>query len=130
MSRYITNYENLSLWQMSEEELPELSKFVIEENYKHHQPQMYSDRNFSEDGRLGEIQEDGAILWNYERLGKHCFCTTPSKCQKCKLFPSCPGICSQKIIESGDEAPCYISKPFSIEDYVLYNYKLKTLQTK
>lgn len=87
-------------------------------------------RNFSEDGRLGEIQEDGAILWNYERLGKHCFCTTPSKCQKCKLFPSCPGICSQKIIESGDEAPCYISKPFSIEDYVLYNYKLKTLQTK
>lgn len=60
MSRYITNYENLSLWQMSEEELPELSKFVIEENYKHHQPQMYSDRNFEAE-YLSVLKEEKAF---------------------------------------------------------------------
>lgn len=60
MSRYITNYENISLWQMSEEELPELSKFVIEENYKHHQPQMSLDRN-SEAEFLSVLKEEKAF---------------------------------------------------------------------
>lgn len=60
MSRYITNYENLSLWQISEEELSELSKFVIEENYKHHQPQMSSDRNFEAEF-LSVLKEEKAF---------------------------------------------------------------------
>ena len=84
-------------------------------------------RDFNISHSVGELIQNGDIIWNYDKLKEYSFSKIPSKCQNCKLFPSCPGICSQKIIDMGDEAPCYIGKPFSIEDYVLFNYKLKTL---
>lgn len=86
-------------------------------------------RNFSHENSLGKLSSNGSIIWDYEKLKGYCFSKIPNKCQKCKLFPSCPGICSQKVIEEGDNAPCFINDPFSVEDYVLYNYNLKTFQT-
>lgn len=35
-ANYITNFKGLTLWQASADELPELAKFVVWENYAHH----------------------------------------------------------------------------------------------
>ncbi len=36
MDKYITSFENCSIWQLSKAGLLSLSKFVVNENYKHH----------------------------------------------------------------------------------------------
>lgn len=36
MDRFITNYENITLWQMARASFPKVAKFVVKENYKHH----------------------------------------------------------------------------------------------
>ena len=36
MDKFITSYDNYSIWQLSENGLMELSEFVVMENYKHH----------------------------------------------------------------------------------------------
>lgn len=85
-------------------------------------------RDFSEPQRVGKLSHTGEIIWDYDKLKQYVFTQIPLKCRNCKIFPSCPGICSQKVIEKGEDAPCYMMEPFTVEDYVLYNYKLKTLQ--
>ena len=91
MNRYITSYGEVSLWQIDEDGLSELSRFVIEENYKHHQPQISSKSNLK-DEFLAILEEEKAFFryssvivakdkyhnligairvtsWNYQRKG-------------------------------------------------------------
>lgn len=84
-------------------------------------------RNFDAENRVGMLMKTGEISWNYSKLKEYCFASIPFKCQDCKLFPVCTGICSQKIIEMGDKTPCIIDAQFSIEDYILYNYKVNQI---
>ena len=86
-------------------------------------------RDFLESQRIGKLSHTGEIIWDFDKLKQYVFAQMPSKCKSCKMFPSCPGICSQKVIEEGENAQCCIMPPFTIEDYVLYNYKLNTLQS-
>ncbi|WP_373810685.1 hypothetical protein [Porphyromonas macacae] len=37
MDRFITKFEEITLWQLSKESLFSLAKFVVDENYIHHQ---------------------------------------------------------------------------------------------
>ena len=37
MDRFITSHENYSIWQLAESGLLDLARFVVAENYKHHQ---------------------------------------------------------------------------------------------
>lgn len=61
MNRYITSYGEVSLWQIDEDGLSELSRFVIEENYKHHQPQISSESNLK-DEFLAILEEEKAFF--------------------------------------------------------------------
>ena len=36
MDRFITSYDNITLWQVTRASLPSIARFVVEENYKHH----------------------------------------------------------------------------------------------
>lgn len=85
-------------------------------------------RDFNGSNSIGELLPTGDIIWDYTRLQQYSYSPVPLKCKKCKLFPSCMGTCSQSIIENGDDVPCIIKKPFTIEDYVLFSYKLKSMQ--
>ncbi|MBT9660240.1 SPASM domain-containing protein [Odoribacter splanchnicus] len=84
-------------------------------------------RNFNSDNKVGKLLKTGEISWDYSKLKEYCFASIPSKCQACKIFPICTGICSQKVIEMGDQTPCMIESQFSIEDYILYNYKVNQI---
>lgn len=36
MDKFITSYDNITLWQVTRASLPSIARFVVEENYKHH----------------------------------------------------------------------------------------------
>lgn len=80
-------------------------------------------RNFDAENQVGKLLKTGDIAWDYSKLKEYCFASVPSRCQECQLFPTCTGICSQEIIESGDQNSCIIDTSFTIQDYILYNYK-------
>lgn len=82
-------------------------------------------RDFNDSNSIGKLLPSGDVIWDFDRLKQYSFAQVPSKCKECKLFPACTGICSQKIVETGDYSPCIINAPFTIEDYVLFGYKLK-----
>lgn len=84
-------------------------------------------RNFTSENQIGKLLKTGEISWDYSKLKEYCFAKVPFKCQECKIFPICTGICSQKVIEMGDQTPCVIDSQFSIEDYILYNYKVNRI---
>lgn len=49
MDRFITSYENITLWQITRASLPEVARFVVNENYKHHKSEKIEIRSFSKD---------------------------------------------------------------------------------
>ena len=87
-------------------------------------------RNFNCKNRIGNLLDTGEIHWDYAKLKEYCFSTIPLKCKICKIFPVCVGICSQQIMEQGEQASCIIERPFDIQDYILYNYKINHLLKK
>lgn len=82
-------------------------------------------RDFTKEKSYGNLNSLGFIEWDTELLKKRLSIEIPQKCQKCKLLPCCPGICSQKIIENknSDNIHCPFDKRLSHEDILLLNIK-------
>lgn len=86
-------------------------------------------RNFESEQSVGKLNNDGSILWNYEKLFDRLLLEIPEKCKKCKLLPSCKGICLQNILEKKDA--CWLEFiDFTIEEYLAYNFKRNMLEQK
>lgn len=85
-------------------------------------------RDFVNNNSEGKLLESGMIQWNTDKLMKRMNILIPKVCEDCKRLPSCPGICSQKIIESNGEVGCTLSVNLPIDDYIIYNFNKYALQ--
>ena len=65
MDTYITSYENYSIWQLSNENLWELAKFVVDENYKHHAGGIVPSNYLSE---IEAIFIEEQIYFNFSKV--------------------------------------------------------------
>jgi uncharacterized protein len=85
-------------------------------------------RDFNEENSDGILLDNGSIDWKVNKLIKRLSVGLPEMCEKCKLLPSCQGICSQKIMEGSEK--CLIDDGLSISDYVIYNFNRHSLINK
>ena len=84
-------------------------------------------RDFTKENACGKLLEEGYIKWNTDKLTKRLSVGIPKICEDCKLLPSCNGICSQKILEEGDNVKCILEEGLSKDDYIIYNFNRHAL---
>lgn len=91
-------------------------------------------RDFTPEHSYGYLTDSGLIVWNTQKIESRLSLKLPAKCMSCKLFPCCPGICSQKILEHVDldKIPCPFpfDKGMTISDVVLFNVKQKIMSKR
>lgn len=81
-------------------------------------------RDFLKSKAYGKLNEYGIIEWNIDMIKKRLSLDIPSMCQSCKLLPSCPGVCSQCLLENKSEKlKCPFDGILSKQDIVLLNMK-------
>lgn len=79
-------------------------------------------RDFTSNKPDGKLLSNGSIEWDIDKLTQRLYTPLPNICKECKLLPSCPGICSQHILEQGDNVKCILDTNLSVEDYIVYNF--------
>lgn len=89
-------------------------------------------RNFAKEKPLGYLNSLGVIEWNTPEIYKRMSLEIPEKCKVCKLLPCCPGICSQKKLETADtdSISCPFEENISIDDIILLNIKQQLITKK
>ncbi len=78
--------------------------------------------DFSNEIPDGVLQEDGSILWNFNRITKRMGFPLPKICRECSLLPACSRICSKKLFDNPDSNECVLDKDY-IENAIVYNFK-------
>lgn len=81
-------------------------------------------RDFSTENRCGKLNDQGIISWQYDRLKEYCMYSVPEQCSNCILFPSCPSLCSQGVIESQGNFECPVLDKRDLDEIVLMHYFL------
>ncbi len=79
-------------------------------------------RDFSSTEPDGILLENGAINWDVSELTRRLYTQLTDICLDCKRLPSCPSLCSQKIIEGNGDVKCMLDTNLSIDDYIVYNF--------
>ena len=89
-------------------------------------------RDFTTTEPDGLLNSDGFIEWNINQVNSRLSAQTPQKCIECSLLPCCPGICTQKLIESTDinNIKCPFDDSISKETIILLNIKQKLISKK
>ena len=93
-------------------------------------------RAYSDEYVLGELQDDGHILWNQEKMRKMYAKATfeNEMCLACKHMPFCNGPCSKKLLENPKDFLKTIFKlttaDVNVDTFIrnLYDGKMKALQ--
>lgn len=95
-------------------------------------------RDYTDEYVLGELQEDGHIFWNQEKMrriyGKATF--ENEMCLACKHLPLCTGPCSQKLLETPKELLHTIcplkNAEVSVETFILdlYDKKINSIKSQ
>ena len=78
--------------------------------------------DFSRSNAEGKLLPNGSIEWDAAKLWTRLTLQPPKICSACNFLPSCPGICSQNILEHGDSVCCTWGNDLSKEDYIIYNF--------
>ena len=73
MDRFITSYENITLWQIARASLPAVARFVVNENYKHHKSGKIDIRSFSKDYTSVLTEEDAFFEYSSTIVAKNQF---------------------------------------------------------
>ena len=73
MDRFIASYENITLWQTARASLPEVARFVVNENYKHHKKGNIDIRSFSKDYTSVLTEEDDFFKYSSIIVAKNEF---------------------------------------------------------
>lgn len=76
-------------------------------------------RDFNPINVEGRLEQDGRILWNTPKIYDRLIFAKPDRCQNCSFYPSCPGLCSQALME-GRISCRYAGENF--EDLIVMNY--------
>lgn len=87
-------------------------------------------RDFNAANAEGVLKHDGFIEWDVNKIMKRMSCITPKICEDCNRLPSCPGICSQKIIENGEDTKCALGVNLPLRDYIIYNFNQYLMKNK
>lgn len=87
-------------------------------------------RDFKDENWVGVLNHDGTITWKTSEIRNRISLDTPIVCKNCKLFPTCIGMCSQRICENGPNIECTKFKSEEIEDIILLNFNQKLLLNK
>ena len=87
-------------------------------------------RNFNEENSEGVLEKEGFIKWKNDKLMDRTNIRIADNCKKCKLLPSCPGVCSQKRIENKGKILCALDNDFTVEDYIVHNFNAKIIREK
>ncbi len=87
-------------------------------------------RAFTPANKEGWLDENGNILWDTNKLQKRMSTHAPDICEKCKLYPTCFGICSQNLMENGNSNKCRISNDIGIDNLILINFNQYLLKNK
>lgn len=87
-------------------------------------------RDFSDENSEGVLYKEGIINWNTEKLMDRMNIPIATNCKKCKLLPSCPGVCTQKRLENKDKILCALDKDFTAQDYIIHNFNNKMVEAK
>ncbi|SUB77047.1 Uncharacterised protein [Porphyromonas macacae] len=66
MDRFITKFEEITLWQLSKESLFSLAKFVVDENYIHHQKVGDNKETYVEEYQM--IFTEESIFFDYSSI--------------------------------------------------------------
>lgn len=86
-------------------------------------------RDFNKENCEGTLTDDGMINWKMDKLMDRLSIRVAENCKKCKLFPSCSGVCSQRRIEDGGTL-CTLDKDFTIKDYIIHNFNNRMLEAR
>lgn len=80
-------------------------------------------RDFDKQDIEGVLKENGDVEWEKRYYKRMLVSPLDNKeCQECSIFPICIGGCSQKRIESSNNAKCILSK--TSEDKIIYAKKV------
>lgn len=87
--------------------------------------------HFGDDNAEGTMDlETGEVNWNISKIANKIIQETPQKCIECKIYPACLGPCGQTL-QQGKGFKCIIdSVGLTMEQFVMYNFKLKVLRLK
>lgn len=66
MDRFITSHENFSIWQLAESGLYDLARFVVLENYKHHQ--QLSNENELNPEEIADVYNEEARFFQQSKI--------------------------------------------------------------
>jgi uncharacterized protein len=82
-------------------------------------------RDFTKENAEGYLNDEGDIIWYSEKLTKRLYSEIPKLCKECKLLPSCPGVCTQTIVENEiDNDFCFIKdKGLTFEEFIFSNFE-------
>ena len=73
MDRFITSYENITLWQIARSSVPAVARFVVNENYKHHKGGKADICSFSRDYSSILVEEDSFFQYSSTIVAKDKF---------------------------------------------------------
>jgi len=82
-------------------------------------------RDFTNKNAEGYLSDEGDIIWNSEKLTKRLYSGIQTICKDCKLLPSCPGVCTQAVIENGvDNGFCVVKdKGLTFDEFIFANFE-------
>lgn len=81
--------------------------------------------DFNEANSLGKLDKStGRIDWNISKISNIPLNLRNDKCSRCKLYPSCLGVCNKNIIRK-EKRTCVIDEQnLNLSEYLMYNFKL------
>ena len=87
-------------------------------------------RDFIDKHSEGVLTKEGIINWKTDKLMDRLNIRIANNCKRCKLLPSCPGICTQNRLESKNEILCALTNDFTMQDYIIHNFNNKMIKAK
>ena len=82
-------------------------------------------RDFTKDNAEGYLNDDGVIIWKLNKLTKRLYSGIQTICKDCKLLPSCPGVCTQTVIDADTTGDvCVIKdKGLTFDEFIFSNFE-------
>lgn len=84
---------------------------------------------FDEAHAMGHLDTNG-ISWNQDKIAYLNDYHVQEECKKCKIFPTCGGLC-QKKIAANEAFTCFLKNTnFNLKEFVLIQFKINLIKEK
>ncbi len=87
--------------------------------------------SFDEKNSMGVINlGTGKIQWDVNKISQIIKSVPNNKCDKCKLYPSCVGLCHKNLLKNIDLRCVYEEMNMNLQEFLMYNFKVNYLNEK